>query len=183
MPGSETEARRRLGAALVDRRMDMDARYRNRELFVRERNAGLFPGGTPGISSRTVYDIERAKRANFDTTTKTTIEMVYALRRGAIDRALEAGGEITADDAPRFAPAPVTAASAVSVLRHLSGAPGSDDVDVDAMEDLIDFIEDLRARTEFRRQWRTVWKPAIEQARREQARLDDDHGAADGAGT
>jgi hypothetical protein len=71
----------RLGELLIRRRLDLDARYRNRQLFADER----------GIEYRIVSDIERARRTNFHAVTIAEIERAYALEPGAIGRFLDGG--------------------------------------------------------------------------------------------
>lgn len=77
----------RLGALLVRRRVELDRRYRNRQLFATER----------GIEYRLVSDIERHRRQNFEETTIAVLEAAYDLAPGSIGRAL-AGGELAEAD-------------------------------------------------------------------------------------
>jgi hypothetical protein len=157
-----------LGERLRQRREDIDPAYRNRAEWIRS--------GSRGVSASVARDIENGNRANYDDPTIRAIEVAYKVVPGSVPAFL------AGDDDALVPVRSVTPFGAVSVLQHLSGTPGPDAVDVDDMEDAIDLIEDLRARTEFRRKWRTVWKPVIEQVRREQARLDDGPGKADGVG-
>ena len=78
----------RLGSLLVRRRIELDRRYRNRQIFARERE----------IDYRIVSDIERGRRANFETQTIALIERAYDLDAGAIERGLRGGDLILAAD-------------------------------------------------------------------------------------
>lgn len=89
MPPDQDGARERVGLLLVQRRIEIDPRYRNRRTFAAER----------GMNWRLLHDIERAKRANFEPETLAAVEVAYDLAPGAIARAL-AGGDL----APRGAP-------------------------------------------------------------------------------
>jgi hypothetical protein len=73
----------RLGELLVRRRIELDPRYVNRQLFSNER----------GVHYRTVSDIERHRRDNYEAVTIAAIEVAYALTPGSIGRVL-AGGEL-----------------------------------------------------------------------------------------
>jgi hypothetical protein len=74
---------KRLGELLVRRRIELDPRYSNRQLFAAER----------GINYRTVSDVERGRRDNYEGGTVTALEVAYAVAPGSIGRAL-AGGEL-----------------------------------------------------------------------------------------
>lgn len=78
-----TDAWRRLGELLVRRRIELDPRYSNRQVFTRER----------GINYRTVGDIERGARTNFDSTTIAAVEVAYGLAAGTVTATL-AGGDL-----------------------------------------------------------------------------------------
>jgi hypothetical protein len=89
MPPYPAGSWERLGELLVHRRVEIDLRYRNRQLFADER----------GLNWRLLYDIERAKRTNFEPETKAAIEVAYMLAPGSVDRVL-AGGELEPQSAP-----------------------------------------------------------------------------------
>lgn len=57
----------RLGAALVERRIQIDPRYKNRRLFARE----------VGLNWRLLFDIEQHKRSNFEPETLMAIARAY----------------------------------------------------------------------------------------------------------
>lgn len=65
------------------RRVELDPRYSNRQAFAAER----------GVGYRTVSDIERGRRGNYDDSTIAAIEVAYAVRAGSVAAAL-AGGEL-----------------------------------------------------------------------------------------
>ena len=69
------EAWQRLGDLLVTRRVELDARYRNRREFAREVQ----------MDYRVIYDIEVARRSNFGTSTLRGLELAYQLPTGALD--------------------------------------------------------------------------------------------------
>ncbi len=73
----------RTGALLVDRRIEIDPRYKDRMLFSKER----------GLNWRLLYDIERAKRENFKPESLTAIEVAYELVPGSLART-NAGGPL-----------------------------------------------------------------------------------------
>jgi hypothetical protein len=80
---ADMPTRQRLGAMLIQRRVSLDSRYRNRRIFA----------GEAGLDYRLIYDIEEARRANFGASTLAAIEGAYRLRHGAIASAME-GGEL-----------------------------------------------------------------------------------------
>ena len=83
MPPSDGKtARKRLGEMLIQARVEMDLRYRNRALFARERN----------LNERLIQDAETGYRGGFRSATKFAIERAYGWEAGSIDRVL-AGGE------------------------------------------------------------------------------------------
>lgn len=84
----DTAAWQRLGSLLIRRRVDLDRRYKNRNLFATER----------GIEYRLVSDIERHRRTNFEETTLAVLEAAYALEPGSLRKAL-AGGDLIPLDA------------------------------------------------------------------------------------
>jgi hypothetical protein len=85
---TDADAWARLGALLVRRRVELDRRYRNRQLFATERD----------IEYRLVSDIERHRRQNFEETTIAVIEAAYDLAPGSIGRVL-AGGDLASPQA------------------------------------------------------------------------------------
>lgn len=74
-------ARKHLGDLLMQARVDLDVRYKNRALFARER----------GLNYRLVQDIENAARDNFDPPTKLAIERAYGWAYGSINAVLAGG--------------------------------------------------------------------------------------------
>ena len=76
------------------RRIELDPRYSNRHLFAAER----------GIGYRTVSDIERSRRDNYEDTTIMAVEVAYHVAPGSVERAL-AGGDL--EPLPGLRPAPV----------------------------------------------------------------------------
>lgn len=90
MPANDNqEARARLGEQLVRRRIELDPRYRNRQLFADER----------GVSYRIVSDIEAGRRENFEDATLAALEVAYQLAPGAI-QAAETRGHLEPLPAP-----------------------------------------------------------------------------------
>lgn len=73
------DAWRRLGDALVARRVQLDTRYSNRSTFADE----------TGVDYRVLFDIENAKRTNFSRKTIAEIELAYGLPVGSIETALK----------------------------------------------------------------------------------------------
>lgn len=71
------------------RRIELDPRYRNRTLFVAERA----DAGPQSSAYRTVFDLERARRTNYEPATLAFVESLYQLVPGCIAEYL-AGGEI-----------------------------------------------------------------------------------------
>ncbi len=105
MPPGEDGPWERAGNLLIQRRIDMDPRYRNRRLFAEER----------GLNWRLLHDIERAKRTNFEPETLAAVESAYRLVPGSYGRMLEGGG---------LEPLPDAAAAAGPLDR--AGASGPD---------------------------------------------------------
>jgi hypothetical protein len=83
VPDAASHDWKRLGEQLVRRRIELDPRYSNRQLFAAER----------GIGYRTVSDLERARRGNYDDSTIAAVEVAYAVTAGSAARVL-AGGEL-----------------------------------------------------------------------------------------
>lgn len=81
VPSDPNQRRQRLGELLIRRRLDLDPRYRNRQVFADER----------GVEYRIVSDIERARRSNFHAVTIAEIERAYKLPAGAVARYLDGG--------------------------------------------------------------------------------------------
>ena len=107
------ERQRRLGELLIRRRLDLDPRYRNRQVFAYKR----------GVEYRIVSDIERGRRMNFHAVTIAEIERAYALTSGAISRFMEGG-----DLEPLPPPAPprpaVTPDMERAMLPHVAAIEG-----------------------------------------------------------
>jgi transcriptional regulator with XRE-family HTH domain len=157
-----------LGGQLRQRRAEIDPAFRNRAEWIRR--------GAPGISASVVRDIENGNRENYDDPTLAAIEIAYRLAPGSIPAFLDGD-----DDALVSAREPATAIGTVRDLQRLTSAD-PDVMDLDEIEEAIDRIEDLETRTEFRRTWRTLLRPALTQARREQSQRHGEPGAADGLG-
>lgn len=113
---------KQLGEQLVRRRIELDPRYANRRLFADER----------GVNYRTVSDVERGRRDNYEDATITALEVAYAVKPGSVSHAL-AGGELEPlpGARPSLAPVPplVTEGSAAAeVLAPLLSRYAGDDV-------------------------------------------------------
>jgi hypothetical protein len=110
----------KMGEKLVRRRIELDPRYVNRQLFATER----------GVSYRIATDIEKGRRANYEQGTIAAIEVAYSVTPGSIARAL-AGGELEpqpapAEAGPAAALAPVVPLSLddeESMIRHILNLP------------------------------------------------------------
>lgn len=87
----ETQPWKRLGALLIQRRVELDPRFRNRQVFSEETH----------LDYRLIYDAEQAKRTNFGQSTLAALEQGYRLAPGAIREAL-AGGDLTPAAAPEL---------------------------------------------------------------------------------
>jgi len=81
MPASR-EDWERVGALLIDRRIEISPRYANRRAFAAE----------TGLNWRTLYDAEHGKRATFKPQTVRAFEAAYRLVPGSLVRALAGGG-------------------------------------------------------------------------------------------
>lgn len=81
MPPDNDGSWARAGEMLAQRRVELDPRYRNKRTFAAER----------GVNWRLVYDIENAKRTNYEPDTLRAIEVAYGLAPGNLDRILAAG--------------------------------------------------------------------------------------------
>lgn len=92
-PGQDWQ---RLGELLIRRRLDLDPRYRNRQVFAAER----------GVEYRIVSDFERHRRSNYHAVTIAEIERAYDLPPGSVGRVLAGGDLEPAPDAPRRASGP-----------------------------------------------------------------------------
>jgi hypothetical protein len=91
-----SQAWERLGRLLLERRIQIDRRYRNRRLFVAER----------GLNYKLISDIERHKRTDFGDDTIIAIEMAYAWETGSIGRVLKGGDPQPVADPGQRAPEP-----------------------------------------------------------------------------
>ena len=110
---TESAAWTRLGELLIQRRVQLDPRYRNRRLFAIER----------GLDSRLVADIERARRQNFEgVTLAAAIEAAYRLEPGSIGRTLH-GGELE-QAAPAVRALPAASPPEVRPRRRPAAPPG-----------------------------------------------------------
>lgn len=75
------EAWQRLGRLLLQRRPQLDARYRIRKVFAAER----------GLTDKSVQDVENAYRKNFSDEIISAFETAYQWSPGSIDRVLSGG--------------------------------------------------------------------------------------------
>jgi len=91
----DAKAWSRLGELLIQRRVDLDPRYRNRQVFSDERH----------LDYRLCYDVEQAKRTNFGQATLAAIEQSYGLMPGSI-RDVLAGGDLSPVSASAASDAP-----------------------------------------------------------------------------
>lgn len=114
---------KRLGEQLVRRRIELDPRYSNRQLFAAER----------GVNYRVVSDVERGRRDNYEDGTVTALEVAYAVAPGSIGRALAGGG---LDPLP--APAPPEPGAPRTPFADLAPAEPADDTAWDLFPDPAD---------------------------------------------
>lgn len=70
------ESWQRLGRALIARRLDLNPKYKSREVFARDTD----------MDYRVLFDIENARRTNFGAMTIARIERAYELQNGAIEK-------------------------------------------------------------------------------------------------
>jgi hypothetical protein len=96
MPAPQKAAWKRLGDMLHQSRLDLDPRYDNFELFIRERD----------ITYRVAWDIENNRRANYRPMTLHSVEVAYGWQPGSIRRVLAGGHpvltEVDLGPAPGF---------------------------------------------------------------------------------
>ena len=83
MPTDRADAWTRLGQLLVERRIDLNPRYKNRRTFCEER----------GVDYKVVSDIETTKRTNFGRDTIAHLEVGYEVKAGGIQAVLD-GAEV-----------------------------------------------------------------------------------------
>jgi hypothetical protein len=95
MTSPSQERWQQLGGMLIQRRVELDARYRYRNAFADD----------TGLDWRLLYDIEKARRANFTRATITAIEVAYRLEPGSIEEFLD-GDEDTLIPLPDPGPEP-----------------------------------------------------------------------------
>lgn len=74
----------RLGRLLMQRRIELNPRYRVRQTFCDERH----------LDYRLIYDLEQARRTNFGTATIAAVEAGYQVEHGSVQAVLD-GGELT----------------------------------------------------------------------------------------
>jgi hypothetical protein len=97
VPTASSADWKRVGEKLTQRRVELDPRYRNRQTFITER----------GINYRTVSDIERGRRGNYEAATIASVEVAYKVTPGSVGHVL-AGGELE--------PQPVTTSAAEALI-------------------------------------------------------------------
>lgn len=102
MPPEDQSAWERLGKLLAGRRIEIGARYKNKNLFAEERQ----------INRRMLWQVESGERDTYRTDTLRAIEAAYALVPGSLERTL-AGGDLEpaalqpdAPSSPRLAAVP-----------------------------------------------------------------------------
>jgi hypothetical protein len=83
MPPADQEAWKRLGRLLADRRIEIGARYKNKNLFATERQ----------INRRMLWQVESGERDTYRPDTLRAIEAAYMLAPGSLERTL-AGGDL-----------------------------------------------------------------------------------------
>ena len=133
MPPTPSDAWTRLGQLLVQRRIELAPRYRERTKFADE----------VGIKWRLLYDIERAKRDSFSAETLAAVEVAYQWQPGSVARIL-AGGD----------PVPIAAAPPAS--RNGNGPERPPDPDGYVRPVFTDpALEDLARELE--RRWPALW--------------------------
>jgi hypothetical protein len=87
MTSAHGSAWERLGALLIQRRIEISPRYRVRTLFASD----------VGLNWRLLYDIERHKRDSFTDETLAAIEVAYQWRKGSVASVLAGGDPVPAD--------------------------------------------------------------------------------------
>lgn len=108
----------RLGDVLAARRVRIDPRYKNRELFIAERGRGL---------SRSVFvGLETRGRANFEPATVIALELIYHLPPGWLEAAL--AGDI------RPLPPPSPSSPPRDLVAALEGLAAADDETLEHVE-------------------------------------------------
>jgi hypothetical protein len=91
MPTVPQDARERLGELLVQRRIELNPRWRKRTVFAEDH----------GLNWRLLYDIERARRDTFGDETLAAVEVAYRWRKGSIAAVLAGRDPVPmGDDAP-----------------------------------------------------------------------------------
>lgn len=93
MPPVDQEAWKRLGRLLADRRIQVGARYRNKNLFAEERQ----------INRRMLWQVESGERDTYRPDTIRAIESAYELVPGSLARTL-AGGALEPSGEARSGP-------------------------------------------------------------------------------
>jgi len=95
-PPPDENAWKRLGRLLAQRRVEIGARYRNKNLFAAERE----------LNRRMVWSVENGVRDTYGRETLRAVEAAYMLAPGSLDRTL-AGGPLEPAEEPRSSPRPV----------------------------------------------------------------------------
>ena len=88
---------KRLGDLLLRRRIELDPAYANRRIF----------SEATGVNARTIADIEKGRRDNYEPATIASVEVAYRLAGGSVARTL-AGGDL--EPLPVMEPAPAVVA-------------------------------------------------------------------------
>lgn len=96
MSTADQHARKRLGRLLAARRIELGARYRNKNLFAEERD----------INRRMLWRLESGADGNYRGDTLRGAESAYMLVPGSLDRSLESGEMERLPAAPRLTALP-----------------------------------------------------------------------------
>lgn len=99
MVSPSQERWQQLGDMLIQRRVELDARYRYRNAFADD----------TGLDWRLLYDIEKARRTNFTRSTLSAIEVAYRLEPRSVEEFLDGDEDALVplpDTAPESPPEP-----------------------------------------------------------------------------
>jgi hypothetical protein len=105
-----TEAWKRLGGLLTERRVQINPEYRNRLRFVAD----------TGLHERLVSDLEKGRRESYRDTTLQAVEIAYRLKPNTLTSALEGGPLV-----------PIEATASVSQVSLSTPASPASDVHIE----------------------------------------------------